>query len=112
MYRFKKIPIDVYGDYVYFIKCDSNQYVRAMRKQFGVNALKPSFDVSGWFCTYSIDNQNQYILWVEDWDYLAHEILHLVCCFFRDKGIKLTKSSEEAYAYLTGFLDNRIRRLK
>lgn len=112
MYKFKKIPIDVYGDYVHFIKCDGKQYVRAMRKQFGINACEPASDLGGWFCMYIIGGQHEYFLWLEDKDYLAHEIFHLVCCFFRDKDIKLTKSSEEAYAYLISYLDNEMRKIK
>ena len=39
---------------------------------------------------------------------IAHEIVHLVNYIFKDKGIKLDVENDEAQAYLTGWLYDKI----
>lgn len=43
---------------------------------------------------------------------IAHECFHAVCFIFDKIGIKLTKESDEAYAYLLQFLVNQIKKMK
>lgn len=42
---------------------------------------------------------------------VAHEVLHAVSHFMKYKGLKFTSSSEEAYAYLVGYLTEKIYEL-
>jgi hypothetical protein len=44
----------------------------------------------------------------EDYGILAHEIFHAVDFLMRRINIKLTKKSDEAYAYLIGYLTEQI----
>lgn len=41
-------------------------------------------------------------------DTMAHELVHIVSPFMNAIGMKLDQYSEEAYAYLTGFLTKKI----
>ena len=51
-----------------------------------------------------------YVIWVEDWKYLAHEIFHCAYFILRDKGMCLSDDSNEAYAYLIEYLDTQFRK--
>ena len=37
-------------------------------------------------------------------DLIAHEAFHIACLIARSRGFKLTKNSEECYAYLVGYI--------
>lgn len=39
---------------------------------------------------------------------ITHEVFHFVKRILKTKGLKLTNSSEEAYAYLTGYINGEI----
>lgn len=39
---------------------------------------------------------------------VAHEVFHAVHAILREKGLKLTNASEEAYAYLTGYITEKL----
>ena len=64
--------------------------------------------------TYILQNGRR-IIWLKESDNiselsgrLAHELTHLVYEFLKYLGLTLTEESEEAYAYLTGYLMERI----
>jgi hypothetical protein len=42
---------------------------------------------------------------------IAHEVVHLVNYIFKDKGLKLDVDNDEAQAYLTGWLYDKIKQI-
>lgn len=45
---------------------------------------------------------------VEDMQFLSHEIFHAVCAIMIGIGVPLSDDSEEAYAYLTGYITRKV----
>ena len=56
-------------------------------------------------------NSGQTALWVSnpgDKGTLAHEIFHIACYITEKVGISLCHESDEAYAYLIGYITNKV----
>lgn len=73
--------------------------------------VQPSYN--GLFVPLEYDDGSTILaLWVKDavdnLGTLSHEIFHLLCYIMRDKQIRLSQDSEEAWAYLTSFIFDQI----
>lgn len=62
-----------------------------------------------------ITEENQTLIWIPklpetpmDFCYLQHEIFHATTMILKASGLKLTDKSDEAYAYLNGYITRKI----
>ncbi len=109
MRKFKCVYVEVYKVNVWFIHCSADYYKRIM---------KTKLDFIPKVCEYSKgqhnflehENTKVFVIWIKQWDSLTHELLHCVYSILDYKGLWLTDSSEEAYAYLIEYLDKRFRK--
>lgn len=59
----------------------------------------------------AILNIGQTALWIQDINdksTIAHEIFHIACYIMERVGISLCHESDEAYAYLIGYITNKV----
>lgn len=62
-------------------------------------------------------SNNALLMWmphvpmIEDYGTLAHEVFHCVDFLMTDIGVPLTKESNEAYAYLIGYITKKVHEL-
>jgi len=110
MRNYRHIYIELYRVNVYFILCSSEHYERKIRHEFEAKSPSDTKNSAGKFEVYEKDGQEICVIWITDWEFLAHEIFHCVHWIMHSKGLWLTNSSEEAYAYLTEFLDRKLRK--
>jgi hypothetical protein len=108
MRKFRHVYIEIYMVNVYFIMCDFKTYERKILLEFG-NAPENSNNAVGKFEVYRKGNTPIGVIWMTKWEALAHEIFHCVHWIMQCRGLRLDDSSEEAYAYLTQYLDSKLR---
>lgn len=109
MRKFRHVYVDVYGVNVYFAKCTESMRTKLLKDTFGISNPIENGAVAR---VVRVDDNGHkgYVIWVSEWKYLTHELLHCVHWILDDRGLSLTDSSEEAYAYLIGYLDNELRK--
>lgn len=59
----------------------------------------------------AILNSGQIVLWIQNTDdkgTIAHEIFHIAYYIMERVGISLCHESDEAYAYLIGYITNKV----
>ena len=109
MRKFRHLWIDIYETNVYFIKCSRSVRDIQIKKLCG-NIPKISDTCDAHTYRHTWDAGRGYVIWVTSWRDLTHELLHCVHWILDDVGMSLTDASEEAYAYLIGYLDNQFRK--
>ncbi len=113
MRKWRHVYLDMWGENVYFIKCSALMYKKALKDEFNCELTESiKFTDQARFKIYidPADGTPLYIIWVREWTSLAHELVHCVCAILKDKGLWLDDCSEEAYAYLIGYLDTQFRK--
>lgn len=116
----KIIPIDLYSRDILVVFGDEKYLRKSIRKyhtQEQTEAVMSECDInvnSKGRVIYS-NVHNAFILWLPqlpsnplDFDFLSHEIFHAANAIMTNIGASLSADSEEAYAYLIGFLTKRI----
>jgi hypothetical protein len=94
---------------IYWIICSLDWFKLKVKAEF--NADLTDLDaLDGRFQVFEKENQKVGVIWASTVSELAHEIFHCVVWMLNSRGLWLTESSEEAYAYLIDFLDRKIRR--
>ena len=108
MRHFKCIREEIYKANIWFIKSDKNRFVKQLSKELGYPVREPTGCAN--FGVYEKNDVEINVIWISDWCYLSHEIFHCVHYILQERGITLTDSSEEAYAYFIEFLDKSFRK--
>jgi hypothetical protein len=116
----KQIEVPIYGSYVTFIYSNSYdaivEYAKTdKRTEEDIDYLKTN-DYEGLHmplssgCYYLIikKNKDKY----EEIDTITHEVSHLVTDILHDSGVKVNRKNDEAYAYLTGYLNKEFFKFK
>ncbi len=112
MRKWRHIWIDLYEINVYFIVCNASYFERKFYTEFDRELAQACENTDGCFVATDKDGQEICIIWITEWSVLAHELFHCVFWILDNRGLQLTEQSEEAYAYLTGYLDKQIRAYK
>jgi hypothetical protein len=104
MIRHKLIDVPLYGGYIYLYSGKQREVNThfGVRYRYNQDIVPEGFD--GITATHSNGN---ILLWVEnhnDFSVLVHEITHTIANFLRFSGMELNEGSEEAYAYLAGYI--------
>ena len=116
----KIIPIDIYNTDLIFITGTKDDLKAALEYYLGNKNSKEVYTVM----TENISNINsgkstflnsrEIVLWIpnpKDKATLAHEIFHTVYYIMEKVGISLCHESDEAYAYLIGYITNKVTEL-
>jgi len=114
MRKFRHVYVEMYKRKVYFAKCSRKQFAKMLKVELGLEAHQISEYNVATTEKYTAENRTMkwpiYVIWITDWRYLAHEIFHCVHWILNDVNMRLSDDSEEAYAYLTEYLDNQLRK--
>lgn len=109
MRNFKHIWIEIYRVNIYWVRCSWKEYIKLVKYEFDekVTGREPG----GRHQVFKKKEQDIHVIWLPlkaSWDIIAHEVFHCVHWIMDDKGMTLTDSSEEAYAYLIQYIVNQI----
>lgn len=106
-----KIPIDIYGAEVTLIlTANPDKVVNTLCNGRDAEAVKnPELD-SVYFVYNTPDSKHYTLVFPHHTDiyFIAHECFHVVSTLLFTCGSKLNKSTEEQYAYLLGFLVDKV----
>lgn len=116
---YKIIPIDIYNFNLFFIVGDTKELKNSLDSHFEekaeavYNLMTKGMTETLTGSTALIDN-GQVILWLPDASRkgtVAHEIFHAVCFIMEKVGIGFSNESDEAYAYLIGYLTDKVNEI-
>jgi len=125
-YKFKHIWVEMFGANIYYICCPRDYYIKAIKKEFDDVAPEKNDSVLGTCEIYTkTEKKNRIIkcaveinvIWQnirasKDISSMAHEVFHAVHNICQYKGLWLTDSSEETYAYMIQWILMEIIRLR
>lgn len=100
----------VFGINLYWFRGNRKQYEQLVKKEF--QQIAPEITIStGTFEVYKRNRKWLGVIWLRNHNFglLVHECFHAIHWSLTDKGITLTDSSEEVYAYL---LQSLVKELK
>lgn len=113
----KVIPIDIYNIDMLFVVGAKEELKSSLEEHLSNDDVNEAYSVM----VNDIDevtlgrsallSSGQVALWISDANdkgTLAHEIFHIVCYIMEKVGICLCHESDEAYAYLIGFITNKV----
>lgn len=110
--KFKYIYIELFGANIYWIRCSRKDYAGAIKREFKVKAPAKDSDVKGSTEIYRREKEDLDVdvIWFKDKDVttIAHEAFHATYNVLQRKGVWLTDSSEEVYAYMVQYLTKEI----
>ncbi len=113
----KIIPIDIYNTDMLFVVGTEDELRVSLEKHLGIDDAKEAYavmaeDISDISLGRSaLLSSGQTVLWMpndSDKGTLAHEIFHIACYIMEKVGISLCHESNEVYAYLIGFITNKV----
>ena len=112
MIKLKSIVVDVYGFEIFYLFSSWKHCVRRLKEEFSLN-LDPKFGGDGYAePLINDDGRHAYFIWVKSVDYddvIVHEAFHATAYIMDDfAGVKLTRNSDEAYAYLLGYITREL----
>lgn len=116
----KVIPIDIYNTDLLFVVGSKQDLKDALKKHLDMDDAEDAYDVMvGNIEDYTLGrsaylNSGQLALWLPDASdkaTLAHEIFHVACYLMEKVGIGLCHESDEAYAYLIGYITKKVDEL-
>jgi len=108
--KLRCLYVELYGFNVYYIRCSHSEYNVHIKREFGCRAPVVDLLCRGKFEVYERDSVLIGVIWLHpgsDIGHLVHECFHCVHYFLDYKGLVLSSSSEEAYAYLLEYLLNK-----
>ena len=112
MLKFRHVWLEVLTENVYYIFCTYEQYVKAVRKQFNLQAPSNDTGSIGKFGVYHKNGQNISVIWIDsersNIGTIVHEVIHAVHYIMQKKGMWLHDSSEEIYAYTIQYIVKEI----
>jgi hypothetical protein len=98
-YKIKHLYQKTYKINIWFcFGTPDNYFKKQMKKELEMNIVEQLPEA----ITYANEKKGLYIIWTRNKNYahLAHEIFHAVAFIMRDRGLRLSDDSDEAYAYL------------
>lgn len=113
----KVISIDIYNIDVLFCCGSKEELEQALKKHLDKEDAKDAYTVmvrdirDNTLGRSAILNSGQTALWIQDINdkgTIVHEIFHVVCYIMERSGISLCHESDEAYAYLIGYITNKV----
>lgn len=114
----KLIPIDVFYRDILIVFGNEKELRKSLSKYHSkeeVDRLVDEVDFSNKGNVVYDSYNKAFFLWMpekpktsKDLGFLIHEVFHATCAVMSAIGIKLSDDSEEAYAYLIGFLTEKI----
>ena len=114
----KIIPIDIYNIDMLFVVGTKEDLKSSLEKHLDKDDAEDAYNVMAADIDEAITlgrsaylNSGQTALWIfntEDKGTLAHEIFHVVCYIMEKVGIILCHESDEAYAYLIGYITKKV----
>lgn len=118
------IRLDVYHTGFYFLVGGNAKQLKAWRDEhlYGYSEMGVPHDQHKsnagtiWLPKNKETGHQAYVLWVYDMKkknnlnigVVVHEVTHLIAAIFRNKGMRLTSASEEAYAYANEYAVRRV----
>ena len=113
MKKFHHIWIELYETNIYWVKCSWTEYKKLVKKVFDENVKEK--ESGGKFEVYIKEGQDICVIWLPykaPVSVIAHECFHAVYYILMKRGLWLTDSSDEAYAFLLQFLVKNILKEK
>lgn len=113
----KVISIDIYNIDILFVVSSKQELEQALKKHLDKEEAEDSYNVmirdigDNTLGRSASLNSGQIVLWVKnanDKGTIAHEIFHIACYIMERSGISLCHESDEAYAYLIGYITNKV----
>ena len=116
----KIIPVDIYCRDILFYFGDADSFQEELYKYHDKKTAERIFenmDISEYNMgkTYINFANNAFVFYMPhiprdafEYSFLTHEIFHVTVLLMKSIGASLTDESEEAYAYLNGFLSKRV----
>ncbi|MCK5604351.1 hypothetical protein KAR91_20850 [Candidatus Pacearchaeota archaeon] len=103
--KFKHIYIKTFGANIYYVCCNRERYEELIKKEFDKKCPERSNTSIGTTEGYERDGTIIDVIWhsdecSKDLSVAVHEAFHAAHNILQHKGMWLTDSSEEAYAYL------------
>lgn len=104
--KFKHCYEKLFGINLYWHRGSRKKYIQLIKGEFKQKALEKGISVEGTFEVYKKDGKWISVIWLRNhkFEVLVHECFHAVHWNLQNKGMTLTDSSEEVYAYLLEFL--------
>lgn len=111
--KFKNYYESLFGIDIYWFRGSRKTYIDLVKGEFKQRAPEKTFSTKGTFEVYYKEKDNVWVgvIWLRNnnLSHLVHECLHAVHWSLLDKGLTLTDSSEETYAYFLEKLVCNIR---
>ena len=113
----KIIPIDIYNTDLLFVIGTTDELKSSLEYHLDKDQAEEVYavmaeDISGISLGSSaLTGSGQVVLWLpnpKDKATLAHEIFHIACFIMEKVGIRLCHDSDEAYAYLIGYITKKV----
>lgn len=113
----KVISIGIYNIDILFVVGSKEELEQALKKHLDREDAEDAYAVmvrdirDNTLGRSAILNSGQTALWIQDINdkgTIAHEIFHIACYIMERAGISLCHESDEAYAYLIGYITNKI----
>lgn len=108
--KFNHIFVDVYGRHVYWVICPVENFQKLIYNHFGKKVKKSKLEI-GYFNVYNYQNDKVCVMWflTDAIDIITHEVFHCTSWIMKYSNIKLSNSSEEAYAYLIQYIIQQMK---
>ena len=105
--HFCHIWVDIYEVNVYWARCSRDMYEVLVKEEFSREAPKIGRPRDARMEVYEMKGRGVIVIWLSPeakiW-HVAHECFHAANGILEDRGLRLTDSSDEAYAYLLQYL--------
>lgn len=103
------IDVPIYRADICFSLCQTEEEIKLLLKKFTFK--NKDFEIGDLGRAIRLDDAGPYLIWVKnypstitDLTVLLHEIHHITNMILWDRGLELTKDSEEAFTYLLEFI--------
>ena len=111
----KKLDVPIYRRKIQaYIGYSYDELQSAIKKEFGITVDGIEKDTHRG-AVYTLENKTRgikcLVFWCEfpkDIESFSHEVFHLTATILQDAGVTLTEESEEAWAYLYGYLYSKL----
>ena len=112
--QFRHIWIALFGINIYWVRCSRSKYAELVAEEFSAKAPDKEDSVAACFDVYMKHEFPIGVIWLSkeaELSSAAHECFHAAHWICEKKGIWLTDSSDEIYAYLVEYLLSNIEGL-
>ena len=109
--KFKHLYSETYRQNIYYVACSPKEYIKLIQHEFNCVPDVSAKKQGAKFEVYIKKDVEICVIWITDkkrLDFLAHECMHATHYILANRGLWLTDSSEEAYAYLMQWIVSNI----